>query len=233
MIDHLRELESEMVDIENKLINHSKKIEEFFIKNDKEIKKLFPQKGKVYLLKKEARIKRHFDMDGCINYKNSFAVKVVSTKFYRKKTTDQWRWNAMPLVEGIFLDKELSPIRTEHGSIEENCYVSIDSIGDEILFPNKKINENDNLYIINVENTNLYKIGVSNDVKKRLIGIQTGNPFKCVIYKIYPSKYAYRAEAYLQNKFKNKNTNGEWFSLDYYDIMEIDTIMTIQGFSFY
>jgi hypothetical protein len=61
------------------------------------------------------------------------------------------------------------------------------------------------------------KIGIAQDVKKRLCQIATTSPLKpCLIKDYGPFDYqeVLDAEAYLHWLLKHKNTNGEWFLLD-------------------
>lgn len=59
------------------------------------------------------------------------------------------------------------------------------------------------------------KIGVSNNVNKRLDSLQTGNPRKLTLMasiKCDTPNNAYRLEKKLHKKFKSQCIRGEWFS---------------------
>ena len=75
------------------------------------------------------------------------------------------------------------------------------------------------IYIINQENTNYYKIGISKQIiSNRIAALQSGNPFKLnVIWKYYTPN-ASRIEKELHNKYKSNNVSGEWFELSKNDI---------------
>lgn len=70
------------------------------------------------------------------------------------------------------------------------------------------------LYIIESKEPlrTLYKIGITNDLEKRLRNIQTGNP--------YPVKYVYnqerkdasKIERWLHTQFHDYRMEGEWFN---------------------
>lgn len=224
-------MEKSILLAEDRLKEESQRIEDFFKKNNKEIKKLFPHKNKIYLVKNHKGIFYPFDRDEC--HVIPYAVKIIETKFYTKRTYDQWRWSAMPRVECIALNDDLTPIkRIGIGTLEGNIYIGIDQIGDEITTRNGKKICREVIYLANVIGTDLYKIGVTTNVSNRIRAIQTYNALKVSIYATYKCQCGYRAETYLHNMFKKKNTNGEWFTLNNNDLKEIDAIMNINGFSF-
>lgn len=67
------------------------------------------------------------------------------------------------------------------------------------------------IYIIRAEGTNYYKIGYTENVKKRLKGLQTGCPNKLSIIKTYNGGQI--KERQIQEHFKAYKTReqGEWF----------------------
>jgi hypothetical protein len=76
------------------------------------------------------------------------------------------------------------------------------------------------VYLLKTENsdTPLYKIGyTANSVENRRKASQTGCPYKVIIVSTYQSEYAKIIENTLHNMYIHKNTNGEWFELDFYE----------------
>ena len=74
------------------------------------------------------------------------------------------------------------------------------------------------IYIIRCEKQNLFKIGISKNVDKRLKQLQTGNPYKLkCIYKIKSLEIkATKIEATIHQFFKEANKKhvlNEWFNL--------------------
>ncbi len=69
------------------------------------------------------------------------------------------------------------------------------------------------LYIIEATEPTrkLYKIGITNDLEKRIRGIKTGNPYpvKYVYYEEFD--HASKIERWLHIQFKNFKLEGEWF----------------------
>ena len=72
------------------------------------------------------------------------------------------------------------------------------------------------IYLISSEinNEKLYKIGITRtDVKKRLKQLKTGNPAILNIVNQFESKWAFKIESNLHDRFYNTHISGEWFSL--------------------
>lgn len=78
------------------------------------------------------------------------------------------------------------------------------------------------VYLIQIEGTDIYKIGFTkSSPEKRMLSLQTGNPFKLILVDSYSSKRATKVEAALHNRFLTKKVNedeykllGEWFKFD-------------------
>jgi hypothetical protein len=84
---------------------------------------------------------------------------------------------------------------------EDNCHIS-------------------NIYIIS--GNNAYKIGESKNPEKRLKQLQTGNPWRLKLIKIYEDiDYAYLIEQILHKKLDFYNVGGEWFQCDIEKIYKI------------
>ena len=77
------------------------------------------------------------------------------------------------------------------------------------------------LYVIYNEDVNIYKIGVSNKVNKRLKALQCASG--CELELVMKSKKikAYALESYFHFIFKKKRTFGEWFKLNDSDLQFI------------
>lgn len=84
------------------------------------------------------------------------------------------------------------------------------------------------LYIIRQEQTNLYKIGISNKVETRIKNLKTGNPnelklivcFEADLSDFLGREISY-LEKFLHNCYANNKVKGEWFRLDYSDIADL------------
>ena len=78
------------------------------------------------------------------------------------------------------------------------------------------------IYILNAENTNLYKIGITRrSVKKRISDLQTGSPN--IIFEVYKyeSEYAMKIEKMLHRFYKYCKEYGEWFNFENISIEEV------------
>lgn len=63
-----------------------------------------------------------------------------------------------------------------------------------------------------------YKIGQTNDIKRRIGQISPKLPFEVEVLCVIPTNNAHKLEADLHNLYKEKRTNGEWFELNEADV---------------
>lgn len=70
------------------------------------------------------------------------------------------------------------------------------------------------VYIIQMDNTDKFKIGVSVNVNSRLSSLQTGNPHALSIYHSYECINYKSIEPIMHTHFANDRISGEWFVLD-------------------
>ena len=71
-----------------------------------------------------------------------------------------------------------------------------------------------NIYIIKTEEQELFKIGIAENVPKRLTQISTNSPFKLEVIFEMNIENAYYIEQLLHQKYTQYNTNNEWFRLN-------------------
>ena len=71
------------------------------------------------------------------------------------------------------------------------------------------------IYLINMENTNNYKIGITKrDIKIRINELKTGNPEILHLVNIYESENYQKIESWLHRKYHLQRKEGEWFEFD-------------------
>ena len=89
-----------------------------------------------------------------------------------------------------------------------------------------------NIYLINLENTDIYKIGVTNgDPNKRLKNLQVGSPYKLIFVKSFASTYGAKLEGILHRAYSAQKVSsmdgqellGEWFELSNLDVKNFET----------
>ena len=82
------------------------------------------------------------------------------------------------------------------------------------------------IYLIRASGTNMYKIGVANDVGARLKTLQTSHYEKLIIVRTFYNENAYFLEKKLHDKYRkeNKHIRGEWFELYKDDIKAIEAL---------
>jgi len=74
------------------------------------------------------------------------------------------------------------------------------------------------VYLINQEDSNMYKIGITNSVNKRLSSIQTANPNPLSLMYSGKVNNAKKLEKELHTHFRRQKINREWFRLDPPDV---------------
>lgn len=84
------------------------------------------------------------------------------------------------------------------------------------------------LYLIRCKGTQYYKIGITNDLEKRLAAHQTGSPHELsvVLYAEsdlddYLGKEITYLESFLHKNYAGMRVRGEWFRFDYSHISDI------------
>ena len=100
-----------------------------------------------------------------------------------------------------------------------NMYNTLKTLGNlHVFFPHKNKEVAFIYFIMSIEDKfnhkkNKIKIGVSTDPKKRILGLQTGNPCELKMVYFFPvdSEDSFHLEENLHIKFKNMLHRGEWF----------------------
>lgn len=80
-----------------------------------------------------------------------------------------------------------------------------------ITATNKKRFPNGYVYLLKIENDSLYKIGVSQNVKRRIQDISSNLPYDLHILSIHYFEDVYDVEEYLAKKYKRSNERKEWY----------------------
>lgn len=75
------------------------------------------------------------------------------------------------------------------------------------------------LYVIGLrEQPGYFKIGITDDVERRIASFQIGNPFEVYPVNVYTGEGARTIEGLLHRRFAKKCIRGEWFNLDDQDL---------------
>jgi hypothetical protein len=80
----------------------------------------------------------------------------------------------------------------------------------------------DTIYVLNIEGTNIYKIGTSQNVNRRIRDICASNPFHVDIIHIQKILFAYEVEQSIHELIDECHIKNEWFK-----IKDIDKIINI------
>ena len=72
------------------------------------------------------------------------------------------------------------------------------------------------VYLIQDVNNDTYKIGVTKgDPKTRLKKLQTGNSTELILRHVFETKYPFRLETMLHNRYSYLKEMNEWYSLPF------------------
>lgn len=87
-------------------------------------------------------------------------------------------------------------------------------------------------YIYIIKSENYYKIGTTRDVEARMKLLQTGNPHKLEVIKIFQfgdNYSAFQIEQLAHKVFGHKRFYGEWFVLDESDVEKLEVLLPRWG----
>ena len=74
------------------------------------------------------------------------------------------------------------------------------------------------LMVVDKNNIENFKIGVSYSPKKRCKSLQTGNGSEIIIVNTFETKFSNKVEKWLHRKYNSKRLVGVWFALNDNDI---------------
>jgi len=69
------------------------------------------------------------------------------------------------------------------------------------------------IYLIKDIQSDVYKIGYSKNVNKRIKQLKTANSGTLRLIESFKTQHNRKVETALHNRYKNKHVNGEWFEL--------------------
>lgn len=69
------------------------------------------------------------------------------------------------------------------------------------------------VYLIAVRDTDLYKIGITKDIEKRLSQLQTSNPYEFYLMGFFVTEKCRKLESLLHQKLRLNRYKREWFKL--------------------
>lgn len=84
-------------------------------------------------------------------------------------------------------------------------------------------------YIYILKSSGYYKIGISKNVKARIVSLQTSNPNKIELIHSKNIKDYMIHESFLHEKFIHSRINGEWFNLNNNQLEEAITYINDQN----
>lgn len=118
--------------------------------------------------------------------------------------------------ERVFL--WLAEIASENSSPREVCERIINKLKEN---PIDQVQEDMFLYLFHELDTNIYKIGISNDPERRLNDLQTGSSRKIELAAYIKCEHAVVIEQSLHDQLSKYRLRGEWFELPKHVVLHI------------
>ena len=78
------------------------------------------------------------------------------------------------------------------------------------------------LYVINMKGTNIYKIGISCNSQQRIYNLRAANPFPIDVIHLHKCLFPKELEIKIHNYLHDKHIKNEWFKID-----DIDNLLNI------
>jgi hypothetical protein len=75
------------------------------------------------------------------------------------------------------------------------------------------------IYVINIKGSNIYKIGVSSNSQRRIFDLRAANPFPIDVIYVQKSLFPAQLERKIHNHLSDKHIKNEWFKIDDIDIV--------------
>jgi hypothetical protein len=75
------------------------------------------------------------------------------------------------------------------------------------------------IYVINIKGSNIYKIGVSSNSRRRIFDLRAANPFPIDVIYVQKSLFPAQLERKIHNHLSDKHIKNEWFKIDDIDIV--------------
>ena len=138
-------------------------------------------------------------------------------------------------VEKNWIDEMIERGKPEVFKILENVKGGKNILNDVNI---KKVNDLLYLYITGVVNkeengkfvyilkcNEFYKIGITDNIEKRLSSIRNGNPYKVTVLHSKRKQDAYNVEQSLHRLYRKVRVRGEWFQLEELMVKEIIDIL--------
>lgn len=80
------------------------------------------------------------------------------------------------------------------------------------------------IYLVRQTGTQYYKIGISKQVDKRILQLQTANAVELVLVYKFETKFNYKLETALHQRYILKKVNSEWFEFSDCEIEDFPDI---------
>lgn len=176
-----------------------------------------------------ARSKKHaerFHEDGegfDRNYAESMFVCDIPSELIKKHkiktTTEDWPSHELLKDLGCKMHSENNPrIVNYKGKIFYEGTFS-----EAILF--NVLVESEGVYVIQIQNTDNYKIGRTKNIRRRIKEFSTGNPYNIKLLYFIRTKHYTSLEKHLHLSFKENRATREWFTFNDLEFKQLEALL--------
>jgi SMC interacting uncharacterized protein involved in chromosome segregation len=126
-------------------------------------------------------------------------------------------------ARGLTLDKSISTFKEIIKEVVNNQFEienGLLTVSDSFLKKKNAQSTNlvskkipDTIYVLNINGSNLYKIGVSQNIKRRINDIRASMPFSIDLIIAKKSLFAFDLEQKIHQHYKDYHVKNEWFKI--------------------
>ena len=171
----------------------------------------------------------------------AFIKKICKDEVLAPNTTRAWQpysehfslsWWPLPKAQQSWPKRQkLKKEEQKREKAEERQRQQQEKAG--IVYKDKKQSQKaDQVYLIQMGEDDVYKIGISNAPGKRLRSLNTSSPFDLRLVHQFVADPAEEAEAQLHRRFATHQMSGEWFRLTSEQVADIRRITSFEAGQF-
>ncbi len=205
----LKEFDDEIQELKKQISNLKQIRIDWCRENAKEIKKFYPNKGKIYEIIDIENSFKWLDWSYTYN-EDKYFFKPTLTKFHPQQDFDTDFGDESPTVKGDVLNNNFKEVQRDVRLYIKNLKYS------EFKGKTTKV------YVMIDKNTGYYKIGRSTNPNLREKTLQSEKP---TIEMIFNKEAKHSDEKKLHEMFKGNRIRGEWFDLNGSDLLKIKTYL--------
>jgi hypothetical protein len=152
-------------------------------------------------------------------YANAKLICSIPKELIEKYKINEANWPSLELI-GELGGKIISDANPRRVNFNGKIYKE-GTFTESIFFDS--IVSDAGVYVLNIQKTDKYKIGISQNIRKRIKQFETGNPENIKVVFYVETAHYKSLEKKLHEIFKNDRIGGEWFLFDEERLEELET----------